>query len=163
MSILIPILSVALLAGVALGFLPKKRTCSFANSVIGTHRGSLTRLTDAAISTRYLLGTNGSDASHVAICGASTVPLGVIADESSAAEDPVEVELLGSAGSTVRMVANGAISAGNLVYTAASGMVGTLSATAGTYYCVGVALSASTVSGSVIEVDPCVAHRVVVS
>jgi hypothetical protein len=162
MSILIPILSIALLAGVVLGFLPKKRAFSFANSVIGTHRGSITRLTDGAIATRYLLGTTGSDASHVAICGAATVPTGVIADEASIAGDPVAVELLGSAGSTVRMVAGGAVNVGSLVYTAANGMVSALSAAAGTYYCVGVALSAASASGDVIEVDPCVAHKVTV-
>jgi hypothetical protein len=163
MSILIPILGVALTAGVALGLLPKERGRSFANSVIGTHRGSVTRLTDAAVSIRYLLGTQGSDASHVAVCGASTVPLGVIADEASDAGEEVAVELLGAAGSTVRMVAGGAVPVGSLVYTAANGLVTTLSAAAGTYYCVGIALSAATASGEVIEVDPCVAHKITVS
>lgn len=163
MSILIPILGVALMAGVALGLLPKERGRSFANSVIGTHRGSITRLTDAAVSTRYLLGATGSDAAHVAVCGASTAPLGVIADEASASGEEVSVELLGSAGSTVRMVAGGVIAVGSLVYTAANGLVTTLSGTAGTYYCVGIALSAATASGEVIEVDPCVAHKIVVS
>ena len=163
MSILIPILGVALVAGVALGLLPKERGRSFANSVIGTHRGSVTRLTDGAIATRHLLGTAGSDASHVAICGVATVPMGVINDEASASGEEVAVELLGSANSTVRMVAGGAIAAGSLVYTAANGLVTALSATAGTYYCVGVALSAATASGEVIEVDPSAAHKVVVS
>ena len=163
MSILIPILGVALLAGVGLGFLPKERAKSFANSAIGTHRGSVTRLTDGAISTRYLLGTAGSDASHIAICGASTVPTGVIADESSAAGEEVSVELLGSAGSTVRMVAAGAVNAGGLVYTSANGMVGTLPTASGAYYCVGMALTPATASGDVIEVDPCVAAKVTVS
>jgi hypothetical protein len=163
MSILIPILGVALLTGVALGLMPKRKDRSFANSLIGTHRGSMTRFADAVVTTRYLLGTTGSDSQHVAVCGASTIPIGVIADEATNAGDEVAVELLGASGSTVRMVASAAISAGSLVYTAASGMVGTLSSTAGTYYCVGVALTASAASGGVIEVDPCVAHKTVVS
>ena len=163
MSILIPILSVALLAGVALGLLPRERSRSFANSVTGTHKSVITRLTDAAVTTRYLLGTAGSDVSHIAVGGASSVPMGVIADEASAAGEEVAVELLGSAGSTVRMVSAGSIAAGNLVYTAASGRVSTLSSTAGTYYCVGIALSAATAAGEVVEIDPCVAHKIIVS
>ena len=162
MSILIPILSVALLAGVLLGLMPRRKNRSFANSLTGTHRGSVTRYTDAAVTTRYLLGTAGSDATHVAVGGANTIPLGVIADEASVAGYEVAVELLGSAGSTVRMVATAAIPVGGLVYTAANGLVSALPTTSGTYYCVGVALSAAALPGDVIEVDPCVAHKLVV-
>jgi len=154
---------VALLVGVALGLMPKRGDRSFANSLIGTHRGSMTRFSDAVVSTRYLLGTTGSDAQHVAVGGASTIPIGVIADEASSAGDEVAVELLGASNSTVRMVASAAITAGSLVYTAASGKVSALSSTAGTYYCVGVALTAASSSGDVIEVDPCVAQKTVVS
>jgi hypothetical protein len=162
MSILIPILSVALLVGVLLGLLPSRKDRSFANSLTGTHRGSVTRFTDAAVTTRYLLGTVGSDSVHVAINGANTVPFGVIADEAAASGEEVSVELLGAASTTTRMVASAAIAIGSLVYTAASGRVSTLSATSGTYYCVGVALSAASAAGDVIEVDPCVAHKAVV-
>jgi hypothetical protein len=163
MSILISIISVAILVGVALGLMPRRGERSFANSLIGTHRGSATRFADAIISTRYLLGTTGTDAQHVAVCGASAVPIGVISDEAASAGDEVTVELLGSSGNTVRMVASAAITAGVLVYTAASGKVSALTSTSGTYYCVGVALTAASAANDVIEVDPCVAQKTVVS
>jgi hypothetical protein len=163
MSILIPILSVAVLGGVLLGLLPREKNRSFANSLIGTHKASLTRMSDGVVATRYLLGTNGSDALHVAVCGANNVPVGIICDEASAAEEELAVSLLGAAPATLRMVAAGTIAAGSLVYTAASGKVGALPTTSGTYYCVGIALTAAAASGDVIEVDPCVAQKVVVS
>ncbi len=163
MSILIPIVIVASALGASLALLRGNRGRSFANSLASTHRGSLTRLTDAAITSRNLLGTSGSDTAHVAVCGASSVPLGVIADEASAAGDEVAVQLLGSSASTLVMVAAGAIAAGAPVYTAASGRVSALSATAGTYYCVGVALTAASAAGDAIEVDPSSPQKIVVA
>ncbi|HNX04680.1 MAG TPA: DUF2190 family protein [Opitutales bacterium] len=162
MSILIPIVIVASALGASLALYRGERSRAFANSTCATHRGSVTRLTDAAVSTRNLLGTNGSDASHIALCGASNVPLGIIADEASAAGEDVAVLLLGSSGTTLGMVAAGAINAGSLVYTAANGRVSALSATAGTYYCVGVALTAATTAGDSIEVDPSAPQKTVV-
>lgn len=154
MSILIPIVIVASAFGATLALLRPGRGRAFANSTGATHRGSVTRLTDSALATRNLLGITGSDASHVAICGASNVPLGVIADEAAAAGEDVAVQLLGSSASTLSMVAAGAVTAGSLVYTAANGRVSALSATSGTYYCVGVALSPASAAGDSIEVDP---------
>jgi len=163
MSILIPILIVAALVGVSLGFLPRERERSFSNSLPGTHFGSVTRLTDAAVAARFLLGRIGSDAVHVAVCGASNVPLGVIDDTAAGAGEDVAVQLLGCADCTLRMVAAAAITAGVLVYTAANGKVSALSASAGTYYCVGQALSAAASADEVIEVDPCPAVKTVVA
>ncbi len=163
MSILIPILVVAALAGATLGIRARARLRSFSNALPGTHFGSITRLTDAAVSTRFLLGRAGSDEAHVALCGASNVPLGVIDDTASAAGEDVAVQLLGSAGCTLRMVSAAAISAGSLVYAAANGKVSVLPSSAGTYYCVGLALIPATGADELIEVDPCVPVRTVVA
>lgn len=140
----------------------KMRPC-FSNSLPGTHFGSVTRLSDSAFASRFLLGCAGSDSEHVALCGASNVPVGVIDDSTSGAEEDVAVQLLGCAGCTLRMLSAGAISAGSLVYAAANGKVGPLSATAGTYYCVGVALIATTGADELVEVDPCVPVKTVVA
>lgn len=120
---------------------------AFANIAEGVHESSVTRLTDAAITTRHLLYKKGTDADHIAVSGASDLPIGVVADEAKAAEENVAVQLLGK-GASKRMVASEAIGAGVLVYAAASGKV----ATSGTQ-CVGVSLIAASADGDVIEVS----------
>jgi hypothetical protein len=154
----------ALALGTVLGLRSGRRGGRvFANSVPATHFGSVTRLTDVAVGTRFLLGKVGSDAAHVALCGATDVPLGVIDDTASDAGEDVSVQLLGCADSTLRMVASAAVSAGSPVYAAASGKVRVLPSSAGTYYLVGIALTAATADGQVIEVDPVAAVRTVVA
>lgn len=133
------------------------------NVAEGTHAGTLTKKTDAAIATRNLLVKFGSDANHIAACGASDIPLGVCDDEASAAETDINVELLGISKRTLLMVANEAITAGEAVYTAASGKVQDLPAGAGTYYKVGHALTAAGADGDVIEVQHCAPIATVVS
>ena len=123
-------------------------------SVAAQHAGNITQLAAAAIATRFLLAKIGSDSDHVDVGGASDIPLGVITDESSAAEDPVNVALLGSANTTLKMVASAAISAGDFVVPAASGKIKTLPGAAGTYYIVGRAMIAAGADADVIEVDP---------
>jgi hypothetical protein len=129
----------------------------------GTHpAGKLSLLTDAAITTRHLLGKRGSDASHVAvISSASDEPLGVIFDEAAAAESLVGVQLLGCAPETVLMVAQGTIDADADVYSHSNGKVTTAPTSAGTYWKVGKARSAST-AGLLIEVEPITPQKVVV-
>ena len=152
------------LAGLISAAAHSQRRVTFANIAEGRHgTGVVTKLTDAAITTRYLLGKPGSDGNHIAASGASDIPLGVIADEASAAEDPVNVQILGNAQGTVFMVANEAITQGEHVYTAASGKVQDLPAGAGTYYEVGLALTASAADGDIIEVAHCVPRKTVVS
>lgn len=134
---------------------------------VGTHDGTISRLPDAAIATRNLLHKVGSDADHTVVCGANAVPLGTINDEATAADVTaanvyVAVDLLGK-GPTKRMVASEAISAGVLVFTAASGKVSLLSASAGTYYCVGTALTAASADGDIIEVADCSPIKTVVA
>ena len=114
------------------------------------------------ISTRYLLGKIGSTAGNIAIAGAADKPIGVITDEAAAIGDFVDVDLLGSAKETKIMVASAAIAAGDYLMPAANGKVATMSASAGTYYCVGRALKAAAADGDQIEVDPIAAIKWVV-
>lgn len=122
------------------------RWCYGANIAEGVHESSLTRLTDAAITTRNLLYKKGSDADHIAVSGAADVPLGTVDDEASAAEEYVGVQLLGKGASKI-MVASELIGAGVLVYGAANGKI----ATTGTQ-CVGVSLTAAAADGDELEV-----------
>lgn len=128
----------------------------------GNDSGNKTYLADAALTTRYLIGKIGSDANHVAACGASDIPIGVIEDEPAAAEDAVNLRLLSHPGSSL-MVASEAITAGEEVFTAASGKIQDLPAGAGTYYSIGFALTAASADGDVIEVLNRVPVKTVVS
>lgn len=136
---------------------------ALANIGEGTHEGAFTSLTDAAVSTRYLLCKDGSDDNHVDACGASEIPLGVMTDEATAAEENIGIEILGVSKRTILMVASEPITRGEHVYTAASGKVQDLPAGAGTYYEVGVALTPASADGDLIEVAHCVARKTVVS
>ena len=136
-------------------------TVRLANIAEGTHEGGITKVTDAAITERWLLGKIGSASDRVAICGVSDTPVGVITDESSAAGEAVSVSLLGASRGTVRMVASAAIVQGALLEPAASGRVQTLGAGAGTHHVVGRALDAAGAAGDVIEVDPFYFLRVI--
>lgn len=133
-----------------------------AEGTAGTHEKAIGRFTDAAIATRHLLFKQGSDADHIVVCGANAIPLGTVADEATAAEARVHINLLGK-GPTKRMVASEAISAGEQVYTAANGKVQDLPGAAGTYYLVGTALTAAAADGDVIEVSDCAPVATVVT
>lgn len=133
-----------------------------ANIAEGVHCDSVTRLTDAAITSRHLLYKVGSDADHIAVGGAADLPIGTIDDEADAAEENLSVQLLGK-GPTKRMVASEAISAGEEAYTAASGKVQDLPTAAGTYWRVGTALTAAAADGDIIEVADCVAQKLVIA
>ena len=136
-------------------------TVRLANIAEGTHDGNLTKVADAAITERFLLGKIGSASDRVAVAGAADTPIGVITDEAAALGDLVNVALLGARTSTLRMVASAAIAQGALVEPAASGRVQTLGAGVGTHHVVGRALDAASNAGDVIEVDPCYFLRVI--
>lgn len=122
------------------------------NIAEGTHAGNITRLTDAAIATRFLLVKKGTDTNHIAVCSAITDrPIGVCTDEAAAAEENVNVALLGSSKTTLKMVAGAAITSGARVATMASGKVQTAVTT---QYPIGVALTDAAADGDIIEVDP---------
>lgn len=121
-----------------------------------------TFLADAALSTRYLLVKQGTDAAHVAVCGAADFPLGIATDEPAAAEDGVNVDLLGIQDEGKILVSAGAITAGTYVYTAASGKVQAEPTEAGTYWRVGRALSAVGGADLHVEVVPLDPIKIVV-
>jgi hypothetical protein len=114
------------------------------------YTGSMTKIADAAQSTKHLLVKFGSDADHIAVNGASDKAIGTCPD-TPAAGDSAAVLLLGCANQSRTMVASEAISAGADVFAAAGGKV----ASTGTVK-VGVALQAAAADGDEIEVDPCV-------
>jgi hypothetical protein len=126
-----------------------------ANIAEGTHENTITLLTDEVVGTRHLLGKIGSDAGHVAVAGASDIPLGVITDEAAQSGSPVSVEILGISERTLPGVASAAIAAGAFVVPAAGGKLRTLPTAAGTYHIVGRALSAAGADGDTIEFVPC--------
>lgn len=125
-----------------------------ANIAEGTHDGNITKAVDVAITERYLLAKVGAASNSVNIAGAADTPIGVVTDEAANVGDIVNVALFGSARSTLRMVASGAIAQGALIEPAASGRVQTLGVGAGTHHVVGRALDAASNAGDVIEVDP---------
>lgn len=129
----------------------------------GRHEcGGLALRSDAAISTRYLLGKVGSDAQHVAVvAAASDKPIGIMADEAEAAEALVNVQLLGSLEGTQIMVAGGDITAFADVYSDGAGKVVVEPSAAGTYWWVGRAVEAGS-DGLEIEVIPRLPQKVVV-
>lgn len=94
----------------------------FANISEGTfEHGVKTYFGDATTSSRYLLYKQGSDADHVAVCGAGDVPLGPSDDMIDDTGVPIAVKLLGAAKGTMRVVSDGTIANGDRVTTGANG------------------------------------------
>lgn len=117
----------------------------------------------AAVATRYLIGKIGADEDHIAVVSATAdQPIGVLTDEPAAAEDPVDVELLGISERTQLMVAGEAIDEGEAVYTTAAGKVQDKPTAAGTYWKVGVAATPAAADGNLIEVYPCTPRKLIV-
>jgi hypothetical protein len=85
---------------------------------------------------------------YLAVCGASDVGIGTVEADVVTAYDGVGVRLHSAQG-TRKMIASGAITAGNPCYAAASGKI----ASSGTVYC-GIALETSANDGDIIEVLP---------
>lgn len=140
----------------------RNKLTALCNIAEGTHEGSITKLTDAAISVRHLLYKQGTDAHHIAVNGAADMPWGVVKDEASAAEARVAVDLLGQKAGTMLMVASEAIDANEPVYTAAGGKVQDEPAVAGTYWLVGYAKTTVAADNAEIEVQHIVPIKVVV-
>jgi hypothetical protein len=121
----------------------------FVNIAEGVHGdGNITKLASAAMATRFLIVKFGADADHITISTAATdVLLGVCTDEATAAEDPVNVALIGSATGTLRVALGGTVAAGDLLTSDGAGKAVTASST---NKIVGRALGAG-VDGEVIE------------
>ncbi|MDR2778734.1 MAG: DUF2190 family protein [Puniceicoccales bacterium] len=139
------------------------------NSAIGTHACNITKQAAEAVPTKYLLGKFGTQITDVALCGTSDLPIGIITDEAAAhvsgeSKEIVNVALLGSP-DTLQAVASTAITAGSIIIPAESGKVKPLPApTTGdeTYTMIGIALTAATADGQVIEFMSCVPQQHVV-
>lgn len=130
---------------------------------VGSHKSSRPYLSSAAIATRYLLAKVGADDEHIAVVAAtSDKPIGVISDEASAAEEPVNVELLGVTNRTLPLVAAAAITVGADVYSTAAGKVDVKPTAAGTYWRVGVALTAPGAANDPVEVALCKPRKLIV-
>lgn len=125
------------------------------DAAIETSVDSIQRTNDVAVTTRHLLWGFGAAATSVKLATASVVPLGTIDNVESSTGVRLTVNLLGK-GSTKKMVASEAITYGEHVYATAGGKVSDLPAGAGTYYCVGIALTAAGADGDIIEVQDCV-------
>lgn len=135
------------------GFTGQDELC-LANSVAEkTHQESVSKLADAAHSYRYLLVKPGTDADHIAVNGAADKPLGVCSDTPEAAEDIVDVHLLGATRHTRLCVASEAIANGADIYTAAAGKVQDEPAAAGTFWRIGKARNAAGADLDLIEVE----------
>lgn len=126
----------------------------FANIAEGTHEGNVTKLAAAAIATRFLIMKTGADAAHAVICTAATdQPMGICTDEADAAEDPINVAILGAGASTLKVTLGGTVVKDDLLVADSAGKAVKLSTTAGAYWSIGVALQGGD-SGDVIEFDP---------
>ena len=157
----------ALIGIIALGLhdlLTPPKLIGFANTydeAVEVHAGPRSYKTDDTVSARHLLFKEGSDANHIALCGAAYFPLGTVDNKTLVAEDPCTLLPLGY-GVTRKMVASEAMTVGDDVYTAANGKVQDEPGSAGTYYKVGRALTAAGADGDVIEVETCYPIPVVV-
>lgn len=123
------------------------------DAAVETHEATVRRTNDAAIASRHLLWKKGAGDGTVALCGAGDCPLGTIDNIETGTDEGQAVLLLGK-GSTKKMIASEAITAGEQVFTAANGKVQD-TPTGATVYLVGTALTAGS-TDEVIEVQDCV-------
>ena len=124
------------------------------DAAVETHASTITRTNDAAITARHLLWQQGSTDGGITLGAAAAVPLGTVDNTETGTGARQTVLLLGK-GDTKKMVASEAITAGEQVFTAASGKVQD-TPTGATVYLVGTALTASGADGDIIEVQDCV-------
>jgi len=148
-----------LLAALAIGlavrhFNRRDRGIILANIGEGTHgSGQVTKSTGAAIVGRYKVVKKGADDDHVIIVAAATdVPVGVVGDEASAAEMPVDVQCFGGGVGTKKVLLGGTVAFWDEL-SSSNGTAIKLPTAAGTYYPFGRALQAG-VSGDTIEFAP---------
>ncbi|MDR1456449.1 MAG: DUF2190 family protein [Puniceicoccales bacterium] len=127
----------------------KEKQIIFANVAEGTHEGNITFLAAEPIEMAHVLVALQGNTVHPAAAG--ELPIGVVTDEAEAADDPINVQLLGS-GSTVLISAADPISSGTFVVGTANGKIIPLPSESGTYRVVGIALTTATMAGEVVEV-----------
>ncbi|WP_029190872.1 DUF2190 family protein [Verrucomicrobium spinosum] len=165
---------VAVLTALVSGLAPifgRPRRVAVANTyeeAVKQHDRAITKLADAAFATAWLNLKKGSSDNHVALAGAADCPLGVLDPEAPAGKtavaigDRVTINLLGR-GPTKKFVASEAIAIGEELFTAANGKVQNRPAGAGTYWYLGVAISAAGADGDLIEGNDCVPQKLVIA
>ena len=144
-------MSKVLLFPISVFRLGARESCHNVASAVGTHaNGKVTYYAQTSpITLRYALVKKGTADNQITLGDATTRPLGVVLDEPGI-DEAAAVALLGCAVGTLKMVANTAITAGSVLYTAAGGKV---SPTYGaTLFLVGRALTPAAADGDVIEV-----------
>ena len=150
------ILAVAAMVSALRGF---RLAANTYDAAVETHDCTVARTNDVAITTRHLLWKKGAGDGTVALNGVADCPLGPIDNTETATGERQTVALLGK-GPTKKMVASEAITAGEQVFTAASGKVQD-TPTGATVYLVGTALTAAGADGDIIEVQDCVPVQIV--
>ncbi len=133
----------------------------FANIAQGTHAGYVTVTAASSFPGKYLLAKANASAGKVDPCGVSDCPAGVATDEADIG-DPLALKLPGVSPQSVLITASGTLAAGAYIYAAANGRVQGEPTSAGTYYLVGRALTASSGAGDQIEVETCVPVKLIV-
>jgi hypothetical protein len=119
----------------------------------GSHAGGLvSRVTEAAFATPYLLARKGTAARQILVGTATARPIGTVADAALVTTE-IGVKCLGGP-DTQLMIASGVIAVDAPVYTDADGKVSATAASGS--YMVGTALTATTADGQEIEVLTCI-------
>jgi hypothetical protein len=134
-------------AGLFVGGLRERFATANAETATGTNT-VYTRRADAALSYTHLLIKKGTDAFHVAVCGATDRPCGSTTDSPDDAEAIVHVNPLNRAESSRKLRCATALAADIDLYTAASGFVQGEPAVAGTYWRVGRSSALAVQEGS---------------
>ena len=124
---------------------------ALSNVAEGIHKYGITKLTDGAFASRFLLGKVGTDAAHVDVCGANDLPMYIVTDECTAAEEPLNCQFLGAIEGTCRFVASGTPAVGAELFTAAAGKVSAVPTAPVTYYRIGRVVTAPAADGEVFE------------
>ena len=139
--------------------------CALASNAVNG-LGNVLSLTADAVTTRYALVKYGSAVTGFALATAAVRPLGVCLESVVSGEtgEARGIALLGLYEKPLPMLAKEAVTTGDLLYTTSTaGQVGALSATAGTYYLVGRAISTQATAGAEVLVQHCFPTAVVVS
>lgn len=132
------------------------------DAAVQTHTDSISRTNDAAITARHLLWKKGSGDTTVALNGVATIPLGTI-DNLETATGTIQAILLLGKGATKKVVASEAIAVGDEIFTAANGKVQNRPSGSGTYYFIGIALTACAADGDIIEINDTAPERLVIA
>lgn len=125
--------------------------------------GNLGKRADAAIA-RYSVVKFGSDGAHVAaITSASaTQPLGMVTDQATAAEDPVNVALFGATIGTMRGIVNGAVALTDRLFITAGVKLQPTPVASGTYWEVGRPVITAAADGDTIVFVSCYPIKLVI-